>query len=307
MLNSKQIEVFYTVYKEGSLTRAARSLNVSQPSISNSLRYSEQKLNLKLFLRRGRKLIPTPEADILYKHAEAVNQKISQFNNVSRNLLADPKGYINVGCTPSIGLRLMPSLINAYLQQEPGAQINLVNLQSAELESQLLELTYDLVVCFNPEASGPLQKRTLKKGEMRVMTPPGFHAEGSTLDIKALLSAPFIRIKNLKSSDTQESLDSYLQRNGLELNWVVQTETIEVAKSLVAKGIGFALIDDFNLVRDDLPEKVGLYRLAPEITYEIGTLRNLEKPMSFAATKFVQFVESQDDAGLQQLISATPT
>ncbi|MGB1616619.1 MAG: LysR family transcriptional regulator [Pseudomonadales bacterium] len=142
MLNSKQIEVFYTVYKEGSLTRAARRLNVSQPSISNSLRYSEQKLNLKLFLRRGRKLIPTPEADILYKHAEAVNQKISQFNNVSRNLLADPKGYINVGCTPSLGLRLMPSLINAYLQQEPGAQINLVNLQSAELESQLLELTY---------------------------------------------------------------------------------------------------------------------------------------------------------------------
>ena len=75
MLNSKQIEVFYTVYKEGSLTRAARSLNVSQPSISNSLRYSELKLNLKLFLRRGRKLIPTPEADILYKHAEAFNKR----------------------------------------------------------------------------------------------------------------------------------------------------------------------------------------------------------------------------------------
>ena len=102
MLNSKQIEVFYTVYKEGSLTRAARSLNVSQPSISNSLSYSEQKLNLTLFLRQGRRLIPTPEADILYKHAQMVNQQISQFNSVSRNLLSDQLGYIDVGCTPSL-------------------------------------------------------------------------------------------------------------------------------------------------------------------------------------------------------------
>ena len=87
LLNSRQIEVFYTIYKEGSLTRAARRLNVSQPSVSNSLRYTEQKLGLKLFLRRGKRLIPTPEADILYRYAQEVNEQISQFNNVSRNLL----------------------------------------------------------------------------------------------------------------------------------------------------------------------------------------------------------------------------
>ena len=307
LLNSRQIEVFYTIYKEGSLTRAARRLNVSQPSVSNSLRYTEQKLGLKLFLRRGKRLIPTPEADILYRYAQEVNEQISQFNNVSRNLLNEQSGYINVGCTPSLGLRLMPSLIKAYLVQAPEAQINLVNLQSAELESQLLELTYDLVICFNPEASGPLQKQTLQKGKMQLMTPPGFHSTNANLNIKDLLSAPFVRIKNLKSSDTYESLDSYLNRKGLDLNWVVQTETIEVAKSLVAAGIGFALIDDFNVSRSDLPKGVGLYSVTPDITYEIGTLRNKEKPMSLAAQKFVQFVESRSEADLRRLMSSQNT
>ena len=305
MLNSRQIEVFYTIYKEGSLTRAARRLNVSQPSISNSLRYAEQKLNLKLFLRQGRRLIPTPEANVLFKHAQEVNEQISQFNKVSKNLLRQQTGYINVGCTPSLGLRIMPSLIKAYLKLEPEAQINLVNLQSAELESELLELTFDIAVCFNPEASGPLRKQTLQKGNMKIMTPPGFKSESAVLDITELLDAPFIRIKNLKSSDTQESLDSYLARNKLELNWVVQTETIEVAKSLVAAGIGFALVDDFNVQFSELPNNVAVYSVCPETTYEIGTLRNIEKPMSIAARKFAAFIEGHSEEDLRRLMVST--
>lgn len=301
MLNSKQIEVFYTVYKEGSLTRAARSLNVSQPSISNSLSYSEQKLNLKLFLRQGRRLIPTPEADILYKRARVVNQHISQFNNVSRNLLSDQLGYIDVGCTPSLGLRLMPKLINAYLLQEPETLFNLVNLQSAELENELLELTFDIVICFNPEGSEVIHKQVLKKGQMLLMTPPGFQSNQTQLNIEELVDLPFIRVKNLKPSDSQDSLETYLQRNGITLKWVVQTETIEVAKALVAEGIGFALIDDFSVSPSTLPQNIGLHSFNPAISYEIGVLRNLEKPMSLAAAKFVRFVEGLNEQDLEAL------
>ena len=297
MLNSKQIEVFYTVYKEGSLTRAARSLNVSQPSISNSLSYSEQKLNLKLFLRQGRRLIPTPEADILYKHAQEVNRHISVFNNVSRNLISDQLGYINVGCTPSLGLRLMPKLIKAYLKQEPQALFNIVNLQSSELERQLRELTFDIVICFNPEGSEVIRKQVLKKGQMLLITPPDFRSSKAELDISEISDLPFIRIKNLQPSESQDSLESHLRRNKIDLKWVVQTETFEVAKSLVAEGIGFALVDDFSISQTSLPENVGLYSFAPRIIYEIGALCNLEKPLSLPATKFVRFIDESSQNG----------
>ena len=301
MLNSKQIEVFYTVYKEGSLTRAARSLKVSQPSISNSLSYSEQKLNLKLFLRQGRRLIPTPEADILYKHAQEVNRHISQFNNVSRNLISDQLGYINVGCTPSLGLRLMPKLIKAYLKQEPQALFNIVNLQSSELERQLRELTFDIVVCFNPEESDIIRKQVLKKGQMLLITPPDFRSSKAELHISEISDLPFIRIKNLQPSESQDSLESHLRRNKIDLKWVVQTETFEVAKSLVAEGIGFALVDDFSISQSSLPENVGLYSFAPRIIYEIGALCNLEKPMSMPATKFVRFIDEFSQKGFASL------
>ena len=88
MISSRHIEVFYHVYNEGSLTRAAKALNVSQPLISKTLAYAEHKLKLKLFVRHARRLSPTPEADILFKHAADVNQQISKFNNIAENLVS---------------------------------------------------------------------------------------------------------------------------------------------------------------------------------------------------------------------------
>ena len=73
MLSAKQIEIFYEVYKNASMTAAAEKLEISQPSISKTLRVIENKLNFKLFLRQGKKLVPTHEADDLFEHASVVN------------------------------------------------------------------------------------------------------------------------------------------------------------------------------------------------------------------------------------------
>ena len=68
MLSAKQIEIFYEVYRTSSMTAAAKRLQISQPSISKTLGVIEKNLNFKLFLRKGKKLIPTMEADDLYEH-----------------------------------------------------------------------------------------------------------------------------------------------------------------------------------------------------------------------------------------------
>ncbi len=55
MLSAKQIEIFYEVYKKGSMTAAAEGLQLSQPSIIKTLGVIEKKLNFNLFLRQGKK------------------------------------------------------------------------------------------------------------------------------------------------------------------------------------------------------------------------------------------------------------
>ena len=69
MLTSKQIEIFYEVYKNNSMSITADRLDISQPSVSKTLSVIEKNLGFQLFLRKGKKLVPTHEADELYEQA----------------------------------------------------------------------------------------------------------------------------------------------------------------------------------------------------------------------------------------------
>jgi len=290
MISSRHIEVFYHVYNEGSLTRAAKILNVSQPLISKTLAYAEHKLKLKLFIRHARRLSPTPEADLLFQHAAAVNKEISKFNNIADNLVKNPSSTINIGCTPSLGLGLLPQLLNQYLKLELGTKFNVVNLQSLDLEEQLKELTFDLIICFNPEDSELFQKTPLLQGSLVLIAPANNAPEGKTFKLSQIENQPFIKVKNLKTGSSKRNLDHYLDNAGVQVNWIAETETIQVAKAMVEQGAGYAIIDDFSA--KVYGSRISVHRLEPNIQYDICMVSNKEKPLSVSAQKFIDFLSA---------------
>ena len=288
MISSRHIEVFYHVYNEGSLTRAAKVLNVSQPLVSKTLAYAEHKLKLKLFVRHARRLSPTPEADILFKHAAEVNQQIYKFNNIAENLVTDPLSTINIGCTPSLGLGLMPNLLNNYMKQNPGTKFNIVNLQSLDLEEQLKELTFDLVICFNPNDSDLFNKVTLHSGSLVLIAPKKNSLKEGIFNLKDIKNQPFIKIKNLKTDSAHNNLDEVLRQEGICVNWIAETETIQVAKAMVEKDSGYAIIDDFSA--SIYSDKISVHQLKPTIGYKICMISNKEKPLSVSAQSFINYL-----------------
>ena len=289
MISSRHIEVFYHVYNEGSLTRAAKVLNVSQPLVSKTLAYAEHKLKLKLFVRHSRRLSPTPEADILFKHAADVNQQISKFNNIAENLVSDPSSIINIGCTPSLGLGLLPNLLNKYLKVNPGTKFNIVNLQSLDLEDQLKELTFDLVICFNPNDSDLFKMTVLHSGKLVLISSKENSPQEAIFRLAGIQDQPFIKIKNLKTNAAQNNLDDVLKKEGIAVNWIAETETIQVAKAMVEKGSGYAIIDDFSAAING--DKISINEIEPAIGYQICMISNKEKPLSVSAQSFINFLE----------------
>jgi len=289
MISSRHIEVFYHVYNEGSLTRAAKVLNVSQPLVSKTLAYAEHKLNLKLFVRHARRLSSTPEADILFKHAAEVNHQISKFNNIAQNLVTEPSRIINIGCTPSLGLGLLPNLINKYLMLNPETKFNIVNLQSLELEDQLKELTFDMVICFNPSDSELFTKTILHSGKLVLIASKKNPPREGIYKLSNIKKEPFIKIKNLKTNAAQNNLDEVLAGEGIAVNWIAETETIQVAKAMVEKGSGYSIIDDFsaNIYGDG----ISIHEIQPDIGYQICMVSNKEKPLSVGASSFIQYLE----------------
>ncbi len=93
------------------------------------------------------------------KNQKMLLKEFKLFNSIARNLLDISSEYINIGCTPSLGLTFLPKLIKEYKSINKAAKFNITNLQSQELEDQLDELMFDCVISFNQKNLIVLKKR----------------------------------------------------------------------------------------------------------------------------------------------------
>ena len=164
MLSAKQIEIFYEVYKQGSMTAAAEGLQISQPSISKTLGVIEKKLNFKLFLRQGKKLIPTHEADDLFEHASIVHSQLKSFNAIANTYKSRSADFINIGTTPSLAEGIVPKIIKRYNKINPGVKFNLINLNSIDLIEDRYKPDIDLTICFNSKNQPSSRSTIIKEG-----------------------------------------------------------------------------------------------------------------------------------------------
>ena len=101
MINLRHVEVFYAIMRAGSITAAARVLNVTQPAVSVALRQLEARLRMKLFDRSGGRLQPTPEARALLPDVAEIFGRIGAVERLSQDLASGARGVFTVAATPN--------------------------------------------------------------------------------------------------------------------------------------------------------------------------------------------------------------
>ena len=79
-----------------------------------------------------------------------------------------------------------------------------------------------------------------------------------------------------------------IKQLGISVNWIAETETIQVAKAMVEKGSGYSIIDDFSA--KIYGDKISIHEIEPEIGYQICMISNKEKPLSVSAKSFISFL-----------------
>ena len=165
----RQIEVFHAIYTSGSMTNAARILNVSQPSVSKVLAHAEQQLGYPLFDRVKGKLVATPEAHRLFGLVSRVFENIDQLRHVAENLKASDAGKIRLAATPAFGTDVLPAAVAAYLKQHEGTVFEIETLHHDEINEALLESRIDIGLAFDPVTVPGLAHEKLASSEFVVI------------------------------------------------------------------------------------------------------------------------------------------
>ena len=289
----RHIEVFYSVFIHGSVTKAAHDLNVTQPSISKILSQSESDLGIKLFERLNKKMIPTQEAKILFPYAQKIHNNLSNFKKVSSNLVEKPQGDLNIAATHALGIDYLPEAISKFSALNSKATFETVTLHYEEIIKQVLELKVDVGIVYDPVPHDDLINQPIINGKFVVIAPQSFFPNKTEVNIDEIKTQPFIKITDKVGprGPLGSKLEEYLLKNSLNLNPTFNTETYQVALALVSKGMGITITDKISAESSSHPN-IKILELKPDLEFSLEIVYSKSNPLSLINKSFISFLSN---------------
>ena len=139
-------DVFIEVARQLSFSKAAQTLFMSQPAISNHIKLLEVEYKNALFNRKGNTISLTPSGDILYRHLQGalIIERQLLFELSTLQNAENVQGKLKVGASTTVALYIIPKILSAFHQRYPNLEIQLVNRNSENIIKALLQDEIDV-------------------------------------------------------------------------------------------------------------------------------------------------------------------
>jgi DNA-binding transcriptional LysR family regulator len=277
----RQLRLFLAVAEEGNFTRAAERVNLSQPALTHRIRGLEDELGVPLLIRTARGASLTPAGEILIKDARHLLdyaalsvRRVRRAGGMTENVARVGFDFVEFGGVPP-----MPSLLTAFRERFPEAQVSIQTLAAKELERALLEERLDIGFALGPPSSSELGFHALLEGAYQVFVPVGHPlAQFEQVSRLDLLSERLL-LPQLNARD-DAALLAYLQLEGLEPKVVYKGAEVAAFDGLLAAGEGVAVLPSGLLHSVDSNRAVRALEGAPG--WSFGLVWREEKPLPLA-------------------------
>jgi DNA-binding transcriptional LysR family regulator len=287
----RHIEVFNAVMLTGSVSAAARLLNVTQPAVSRTLQHAEIQLGFALFQRVRGRLAPTPEAQLLYPHIERLFAQLDEVQRLASSLRSGraSAGELRVLTVLALSYEVFPRAMHLFRQKYPEVKVAHEALHSPQIVSALVLQEADVGYVFNAVTHPALGQEPLAEREVVCVVPKGLlgdrQARMRSLSLSQLAELPVIALDSRDPLGV--SLAHVLREAGAGLNPVMSVQTYHVALALAHHGVGVALVEACTAASADR-EKVDVLALEPRIPVTVRALRPTARPHSLVTRAFTR-------------------
>jgi DNA-binding transcriptional LysR family regulator len=293
-MNLRHIEVFHAVYVNGSVSAAARMLNVSQPSVSKVLRHAESLLGFPLFHRTAGRLVATEDAHALFTEVAEIQDRVYALREASRNLKRGSGSLLKISALPSIALDALPSTVAQFLRSHPSVKFDLQTIHHEDLLRKLYERETDLAVAYAVPPGSALGHRRLGAGELVVLyREADMPGAPERVDLGVLAGRPFITLA--ASGPIGQLFTAEAQLRGLALDEVVSARTFHIATALVRQGVGVTVVDNFT-ARASLAPGLAMRPLVSPLRFDVNAMFLHDRPPTALATDFLKALARRIEA-----------
>jgi DNA-binding transcriptional LysR family regulator len=284
-IDLKLLELFCCVYEKGSISESSDCLHLSQSTISFHMHQLENQIGLKLFYKKGRKLIPTSTAQMLYPYAKKVLElKLAVIEEI-KMLSGSYRGLVKVGASSAPGSYILPDLISDFLSKNRQIMIEFYVSDSKDVVDKVAKGELDLGVVGAKIPFSRLKYENLWWDQIHIVGGNGVDPKLSLEDLKTL---PWVLRE--EGSGTRSLIEEALYKLGInlkELKVLMITDKNEVILDVLKKVKALSFMSSLALRKYKGIRQVKVKGFEP-IEREFYLVFDEERPMPPAVRYFIE-------------------
>lgn len=267
MIESRHLSILREIQRQGSVTSAAKKLNVSQPALSHTVRKLEDYYGIKIWIKKGRSLHFTQAGQYLLSMAERVLPQFEEAESVLEKLATGKKGSLRAGmeCHPCEAWLML--VIAPYLSDWPDVNFEVRTAFRFDGVSALLNHEIDMLITPDPVVHSDLLFTPVFDYEL-VLVVNNEHplAKKRTLAPQDLLDENLISIP--VSIDRLDIYTRFLIPAGCKPSNHTTAETTELILQLVAAKRGVAVLPDWLIKEEGRKLPLNMLKIGSEGLYK---------------------------------------
>jgi DNA-binding transcriptional LysR family regulator len=282
----RQLRYFEAVARHRHFTRAADELHIAQSALSHQVRSLERELGVELLQRTTRSVQPTEAGELVAARARTVLAETDALRGEIDQLRGLVRGQVMIGALLFGGALDIPAILASFTSTFPGVEIGLREGTAQRMVEMLTNGSLDVAFALEVDPPDGIERLELSSEELAVAMSPGHELAGrGPLSLEALAGHRLIAFQ--QGSSTRRLVDAALERAGAEPTIALEANDFALVRSLVARGIGLAILPRSFLERPGAA--IAFRTLSPPLRMQVVLWWRSGRRLSPAARAFVEF------------------
>ena len=276
----RQLRYFVKIVEAGSFSRAAATIHVAQPALSQQIAELEERLGVKLLQRSARGVTPTAAGEVLLREAAAILHQLDQLPGIVRSSSGEPEGAVSVGLAISLASTLIGPLVRRVQTSLPRVKLKLSDADSRSLEQGIAANHLDMAVVYEDELVSAFSRRPIFRQRMYLIGSEPTFKNGAPVSIDDVAKLPLV-LPSLPNG-RRSLIDRAFAERGFLPNIVAEAETLSSELSAVRSGVAHTILPVANperFISDGFVEPV---MIEPGLFLTCSVISSSDFPLSHA-------------------------
>jgi DNA-binding transcriptional LysR family regulator len=290
----RRLQVFHTVARLLSFTKAAESLHMTQPAVTFQVRQLEEYFNTRLFDRTHNRISLTEAGQRVYEFADRIFELYAQMEDAVRDMTGEIRGVLIIGASTTIAEYMLPSLLGDFKKKYPEVNVHLRVSNSDGIVSMVENNDIDLGVVESPVMNKNLVVEECRKDRLVAIVAPQ-HPLAAKQQIKIPELLEYAYIAREEGSGTREVIQDYLSEQGMnpgDVHVSMELGSPEAIKGAVEAGMGVAIVSEVTIHKELQLGTLAALELDPQIERPFSFVHQKQKFRQRAMDELLEFARA---------------